>query len=194
MIKKSILQIFLLLIVIILGFFVYNKYFNNKKLNNSLKTTKVIESNKSALEANIIYNIEYSSYDNYGSKYIIKATRGKINNNNKNLILMEGVTATITPKDSLPINFKSNEAFYNNTNYNTEFYGDVLVTYIEHEIRSDNLDLDFNVNLANISGNVFYKNLNTSLKSDRISIDLLSKDTKIFMNDKLKKIKIININ
>jgi len=194
MIKKSILQIFLLLIVIILGFFVYNKYFNNKKLNNSLKTTQVIENNKSVAEANIIYDIEYSSYDSYGGKYIIKANRGKINNDKKDLILMEGVTAIITPKNSLPINFKSNEALYNNTNYNTKFYGDVLVTYIEHEIRSDNLDLDFDLNLANISDNVFYKNLNTSLKSDRISIDLLSKDTKIYMNDKFKKIKIININ
>jgi lipopolysaccharide export system protein LptA len=65
---------------------------------------------------------------------------------------------------------------------------------MEHDITSDNLNLDFSQNLATISNNVFYKSLNTSLKADRIKIDLLTKDTKIYMNDKSKKINVISVN
>ena len=32
---------------------------------------------------------------------------------------------------------------YNNVNYDTEFYGNVIVNYIDHNISSDNLDLYF---------------------------------------------------
>ena len=107
---------------------------------------------------------------------------------------MKEVNATILLKDLSPINFWSNEAIYNNINYTTEFYGNVLMTYMEHDIKSDNLSLDFSKNLATVSNNVLYKNLNTSLKADRVKIDLLTKDTKIYMIDKLKKIKVISAN
>ena len=52
--------------------------------------------------------------------------------------------------------------------------------------------LDFEKNLAFISNQVKYKNLNTSLQADKVEIDLISKNLKIFMNDNSKTIKIIN--
>ena len=107
---------------------------------------------------------------------------------------MENVNATILLKDSSPINFWSNKAVYNNMNYTTKFYGDVLMTYMKHNIKSDNLNLNFSKNLATISDNVVYKNSNTSLKADTVKIDLLTKDTKIYMNDDSKKIKVISTN
>jgi lipopolysaccharide export system protein LptA len=68
------------------------------------------------------------------------------------------------------------------------------MTHHIHAITSDNLDLSFDENLATISDNVIYKNLNTRMQADKIEIDLITKNSKIFMNDKLKKVKIININ
>ena len=45
-----------------------------------------------------------------------------------------------------------------------------------------------------ISKNIIYKNLDTKLEADKIEIDLLTKNTKIFMDDKSKKIKLIKSN
>jgi hypothetical protein len=36
--------------------------------------------------------------------------------------------------------------------------------------------------------------LNTNLQADKVEIDLISKNSKIFMNDSSKKIKIVNVN
>ena len=49
-------------------------------------------------------------------------------------------------------------------------------------------------NLVFISDNFIYKNLDTKLISDKIRINLLTKDIKIFMNEENKKIKIENKN
>ena len=63
-----------------------------------------------------------------------------------------------------------------------------------HVITSDNLDLLFEVSLATISNNVIYKNLNTRMQADKIEIDLITKNSKIFMDNKTDKVKIVNIN
>ena len=192
--KKTLTQIFFLIIIVVLVFSVYNKYFVSKKENYSKKTTQTVENTNNEEKSNVVYDIEYISYDNSGGKYIITALRGEISNKDKNLTLMENVNATILLKDSSPINFWSNKAVYNNMNYTTKFYGDVLMTYMKHNIKSDNLNLNFSKNLATISDNVVYKNSNTSLKADTVKIDLLTKDTKIYMNDDSKKIKVISTN
>jgi lipopolysaccharide export system protein LptA len=57
---------------------------------------------------------------------------------------------------------------------------------------SDNLYLQFDKKLATISDNVIYKNLNTELKADKVEIDLITKNSKIFMDDKSNQVQIIN--
>ena len=52
------------------------------------------------------------------------------------------------------------------------------------------LDLLFNKKLATLNENIIYKNLQTILQADRLEIDLITKDSKIFMNDQREKIKI----
>jgi lipopolysaccharide export system protein LptA len=64
--------------------------------------------------------------------------------------------------------------------------------YDTHKIESDSLDLYFNKNLVTISGNVIYNSLNTKMKSDKVEFDLITKNFKIFMNDKKKLVKIKN--
>ena len=59
---------------------------------------------------------------------------------------------------------------------------------------NDILDLFFGNNLATLTNNITYKNLNTTLQADKIEIDLITKNSKIFMKNKNKKVKIININ
>ena len=107
---------------------------------------------------------------------------------------MKNVIATINLHNSVPIIISADNAIYNNINYDTNFYENVVVTYNDHFISSDKLDLIFEKNLATISNNIIYKNLNTKLQADKVEIDLITKNSKIFMKDKTKKIKIESIN
>ena len=59
---------------------------------------------------------------------------------------------------------------------------------------SQNLDLSFAKNLATISNQVVYSNLETKMMADRLEIDLISKNSKIYMNDTNKKIQIVGKN
>ena len=43
-----------------------------------------------------------------------------------------------------------------------------------------------------IYNEVYFKNLNTTLQADKVEVDLISKNSKIFMNNNSKKVKIIN--
>ena len=64
------------------------------------------------------------------------------------------------------------------------------MTYQEHKINCDNLDLFFEKYIAEAMNNLIYENSTSRLKADKIEIDLITKNSKIFMYNKKKKIKI----
>ena len=107
---------------------------------------------------------------------------------------MKKVIATINLNGSMPIKIYADNAIYNDINNNTNFYGNVLMTYNMHIINSDNLNLMFEKNLAILSNNIIYKNLNTKLEADKIEFDLITKNSKIFMDNLSDTVKIVNIN
>ena len=76
----------------------------------------------------------------------------------------------------------------------TKFYENVIMTYNEHNTNSDNLDLLLDKNLVTLFNNVTYKNLDAELKADKMEIDLITKNSKIFMNNFSDKINIVSIN
>jgi lipopolysaccharide export system protein LptA len=190
--KKVILQFFLFSIILGVSVIFYNVYFVDKKSNISPKNInkEKITGNDNNKNANIIHNIEYIAQDKKGSSYLIQSKFGKLSNDQSDLITLEEVTAVINFENSSPINIISDHALYNNTTHDTEFYGNVLVTYVGHNITSDNLNLYFQKDIANILNNVVYKNLNTTLEADKIEVDLLTKNSKIFMNNNFEKVKI----
>ena len=138
----------------------------------------------------IIENIKYSSADNKGNKYEIISMLGEIDFNNQEVINMTSVEAIIYLKDSDVIKISSNFAKYNTKNYDTQFSKNVLMTYQEHKINCDNLDLFFEKYIAEAMNNLIYENSTSRLKADKIEIDLITKNSKIFMYNKKKKIKI----
>ena len=193
--KKTILQLFLLIVILIISIIFFKTYFGNKSNDNSL--ININENKKKTSDQkknNIIHNLKYVSSDKNGNNYIITSKNGELNEDKPEIILMTNVVATINMKNSKPITISSDTAIFNNVNYDTNFSKNVFVTYEEHIITSDNLDLIFEKNLATISKNIIYKNLNTVLEADKVEIDLITKNSKIFMNDKSKKVKIFNIN
>ena len=192
--KKTFVQLILILTIIIIFIAFYQKYFSEQKtLNNVPKNIIKKESTVSKTKTNLIHNIKYTSGDEGGDYYIIESKLGELDVNKPELILMKKVQAEINFEDSASIVVSAEGAIYNNITYNTNFYGHVLITYTDHIIEANNFDLNFGKNLGTISSNIIYKNLNTKLEADKIEINLITKNSKIYMNEKEKKIKITNI-
>ena len=192
--KKILLQIVLLSVAIILSLAIYKIYFEKKEKNiNNLSESN----NKSQIQntnTNIIKNLEYLAYSALGNKYKILAKEGAINKNNPDLINMTDVTAEIYISDLNPIIIKSNYAKYNSQNYDTHFFDNVDVNYVDHKIICKNLNFLFEKNLVIFSDSIVYTNLQNKIEADRLEIDLITKNSKIFMNDESKKIKALVIN
>jgi len=191
--KKIFLQLFLLIFAIVISIFFFKTYF----LNNDTKTIKTEKNNldfENRSDSNLISNIKYVSEDKNGNIYQINSEYAEIKDDQLELVFMKNVVGVIRLNNSTPINISSERAIYNKITYDTNFYTNVLLTNDDHIITSDILDLFFGNNLATLTNNITYKNLNTTLQADKIEIDLITKNSKIFMKNKNKKVKIININ
>ena len=66
----------------------------------------------------------------------------------------------------------------------------VRVIFNKHSINCDNFKAFFTENIAKLSGNLVYKNLQTELVADVMEIDLLTKSTKTYMLNSNEKVKI----
>ena len=103
-------------------------------------------------------------------------------------MLLTNVKGKFLLKNSEIIEITSKKANYNSVNYNTNFYQNVLITFDNHKINSDNFDLFFDSKLGTIYNNIIYKSPTNELFADKLEIDLLTKDSKIFMfnNEKIR--------
>ena len=91
---------------------------------------------------------------------------------------------------SAPIFIYAENALYNGQNHNTEFFTNVKINFNDQNISSNNLDLNIEKNFIKIFNNVVYKNLDTQLLADKIEIDLITKNSKIYMNNDPDMVKI----
>ena len=166
----------------------YLKYFNKgSKIVEENLTLKKIDTNQSN-SSTYIENIDYVSSDAKGNKYQITAERAEIDINKPDIIFLENVTAYIFIKDSDTIKITSEFGKYNSKNYDTIFTKSVIIVYSSHKITGEYLDFSFLNNLGTISTNVIYTEGKTSLLADKIEMNLTTKDAKIFMTDKIKKV------
>ena len=190
--KKSLLQLFLIIIILLTSFFFFKSYIVKKDTHVVLDNTfNEIDSEE---KSNLVYNIQYITRDEDGNSYILESDTGELNDDQKELIVMRGVKAIIESENSEQIIIYSNNAKYNKLSKNTNFYTNVIINFGSNQITSDKLDFIFEENLVTISKDIIYKNMDTKLEADKIEIDLLTKNTKIFMDDKSKKIKLIKSN
>ena len=102
--------------------------------------------------------------------------------NGNEFIKMQVVSGIFTNEKNIQLIIKSNNAVYNNINYNTNFSDNVVIQYEDNIIYSENLDLDFTKNTIKIYNNVVYEGINGLVKTDNIKIDLISKNIEIFMS------------
>ena len=188
--KKILIQLFLFSLFLFLSIFFFYKYF--------IKEPQIIKKNipdknlhTKNLEKNLITDLRYFSIDDKGNKYEITSKFGEIGTDNPDIILMTNVKAIINIHNSDPIIITSNFAKYNVKNYDTSFKQNVLVKHVDNKLNAENIDLSFQNNLMLIYNNIIYQNPDTKLLADKLEIDLITQDSKIIMNDKKSKIKII---
>ncbi len=196
--KKILVQLFLFSLFLFLSIFTYYKYFNKEFFDEELQNVKKTIPNKNLplenLEKNLIIDLSYFSVDDEGNKYEITSEFGEIGPDDPDIILMTNVKATITIYNTDPIIITSNFAKYNVKNYDTNFKENILVKHADNKLNGENLDLSFQNNLMLMYNNIIYQNPDTKLFADKLEIDLITKDSKIIMNDKKSKIKIIRKN
>ena len=181
---------FIFLLVLFVSIWVYSKYFKKVEVVETLE-----QDNKDTIySSNIMENVNYASKGADNKEYIISAIQGEIDYANPNIIFLIKVKALIKLKNSESITITSEYGKYNSENYDTIFSKNVKINYLDHEIMGEYLDFSLERNLMTISKKVTYSNLNNILKADVIEVDIESKNTRIFMYEKDKKVKIKNKN
>ena len=195
--KKMVIQMFLAILALSLFFFTY--YYKNPQhqLDSNLNTDTVTDTDKidSTIKSthktsSIIENAKYTGSNNRGSFFEINANLAEVTNVEPNLSYMKKVKAVIKLIDGRAILIESDRAIYNRLTNDTNFMENVLITDEENKIACDNLDLYISKNLITAYNNVKYDSLNGFLLADKVDIDILKKEAKIFMFDPKNNVKL----
>jgi len=191
--KKKLFKKIILIILLVLVVSVYLKNFLKKESNvSNITSSKIsdIEIKDSSISSNTFSDVEYFSQDAKGNKFVIRAKKGEVNNEQVNVIFLTDVNASIELINSNNIKIKSDYGKYNIDNYDTIFSKNVTVNYLDNTIESEHIDLSIVKNIMTINDNVIYSNNDIKLYADSIKMNILTKDINIFMNGTNKKVKI----
>lgn len=199
--KKILIQIVLYLLLfslIILIFNTYKQYTNKKSLDKLTSIKNIEEKNQ-----NIIKDIKYLSSNSNGDQYELTANIGEINFENPDLIFMTNVKGVVKLINDEKIIIIANFANFNKKTFETKFFDSVKITRFDEIITSDELYIVLEAskeelkknpqkeqNLIRLSKNVIYNKPGYLLKTDIVEIDLITKNSKIFMNENDKKVKV----
>ena len=190
--KKILIQYFLLFLIFLINCIIfYNYFYENNENDITKKSTIDVIENKNL--SNLISDLKYITRDAEGNQYEIISDSGEIDTIDQDIIFMKDVKAVIKLIDNEPILIESSFAKYNSKNNNTNFSEDIFIKHINHRINCQFMDLLFENNIANLYGDVVYTNLDKKILADKMEIDLITKNAKIFMYNKFKKVKITGL-
>ena len=192
MVIKKYVKIFLIILISFLVIFTF--FIKSQKEEQTTITDQKIENEDVVYNSNIIENVNYITKDNDGNEYIINAIQGEIDYSNSNIIYLTRVRAKIKLKNSENIIISSDFGKYNSNNFDTIFSKNVIINYLDNEIKGEYLDFSIQRNSMIISKNLVYKNLENILKADVIEIDIKTKDAKIYMYESEKQVNMKNRN
>ncbi len=188
---KRIVQLIIFLFLIFASIVFYKIYFseeNEATINNEEKNkaqSEISETKKN----NLIKNLKYEITLDQNNQYIITSDLSEIGyENNLEIVKMEKVVAKIIDQTNNSLIITSNQAIYNNSNYNTNFSDNVEIQYLGNLITSNKMNINFKNNNIIISENVVYNGLQGNMSADNIKIDLITKKIKIYMNKENDKV------
>ena len=104
---------------------------------------------------------------------------------------MTNVTAFINLNNHERITITSDYANFNNKSYETKFIEKILIIQENQQITSEELYFSLEDNIILISNDVTFNKPGFNLNADKVEIDLITKNSKIFMDDINKKIIVI---
>ena len=184
---KIVSQLVLFIVIVVLIAYFYKNYLNEKNKNLSLINEPINNSNIENVENNLVKDITYKkTYNSTGDEFIIKASYGKFIDENNEVIVINNVNAFINRKNGTIVYITSDNAKYDTINNDTSFMDNVKLIYLEHKITSDFIDIIFSKNLVQAYGNLMYQNQEYTLIADKMNLDLITRNIKIFMIDNSK--------
>ena len=181
--NKKLIAILVIIFILIISSL---SFFKNDSKKNLPKDDKILE--KNSYSSNIIENVKYSSSNIDGNEYIITALEGEIDLKNNDIIYLTKVKATIKLNSLKKVFISSDFGKYNINNFDTIFSENIIINYLDNEIRGEYLDFSIERNSLIISQNVIYSNTTSTLRTDVVEINIKTKDVKFFMYNKDKKI------
>ena len=181
---SRVIKIVLFSLMILLLIIFYKIYLEEKNLIvQDINTNPTIQ--KETLKDNLIHKLAYSVNLGQDNEYIINSELSEItyNNDTTEIVNMQGVTATIIDKNQLPIMIKSDLAEYDNSDYGTLFKKNVRINYLNHEISSNEMQLDFKNKLIKIYDKVQYNGSLGQMFTSNIDIDINNNKIEIYMDN-----------
>ena len=198
MTRSHFIQLSILVLIILIIYFTYNYLNKSGKVSNiveKVESSKLIQKNinlnEENLDKNVISELTYKSLDDNGNIYEINSDSGTIQVNSKSTLLLKNVKAKILVYGHGTVYIFSNNALYDKVSLDTHFYENVNLIYQDHDIKSDDLFLEYSDKKVKISNNVYYQSKDSKLVADEVTMNLLNKVSKIYMTNKNKKVKAI---
>ena len=174
----------LLIIILIIFLKIFDK---NKPTTSEIKSENLEEN---SYNSNIISEVSFASKDVDGNIYNVSALEGEIDFSDSKIIYLKKINASVKLNNSTNISISSDFGKYNSENFNTIFSKNVIIKYLDNEIKAEYVDYSTEKNLMIVSKNVVYSNSNSSLEADMVEMNIVTKDIKIYMHENMKKIKI----
>ena len=162
--NKRYIQLFLIFLLILISFFFYKKYFYKDYIDEKQEKggKEILIENENNLIKNLRYDVKFDN----NTQYSITAELSEIfYRDNIEFVRMQTVFAKFVDEENVSIVIVSDNAIYNNSNYNTKFSNNVNITYLDNEITSQNLDLNFEENVVTIYNGVIFEGLQGLLKA-----------------------------
>lgn len=184
---KILFQLLLLAFIIFLVIYFYKDYLYQQDIKLNLSSKPINDLNIKDIQNNVVKDISYKKmYNLTGDEFVIKAAYGEFIEENNDIIMITDVNAFVNKNDGTTIYIKSDKAIYNTANNDTNFTNNVELIYLDHKINVDFLDIFFSNNLIQAYGNLIYQNLEYKLLADKLELDIITKNIKIFMLDNSK--------
>lgn len=183
--KIIIIQSLLLLATIVIFYSTY--YSKDDKIIQKIdKEVKDLEAKKE----NVFFNVEYKGLDLNGNRYVVKSEEAKFDDKTPELVNMKIMAAIFYFKDGTKLTIQGNSGSYNSLTKDMRFEDDILSTYLDYVLNSDNLDFFNKDNYLEVYGNVYGKSSDGNLVADSLKFDISNQTLKISMFDNNK----VNVN
>ena len=179
--KKTLLQIILVTLAIIIIFFTY--FYKDRDTQLVKKLDKNIIKKESGVQDNLstFENITYEGLDANQNNFVIDSDYAEFTGDKPNIILLKIILCRFFFKDGTILKITSDKGVYNNITNDIEFEEEVKMYYLENRLFSDKASFVNSENYLLVENNVIGEGPEGNLVADRVNVDLIEKKMKVSM-------------